>query len=201
MTTSTATNSDKKIVKITTFLFLCTCMKNSFGFPTRPGQKSPFSGSVIISRGITPSVPYTPTSSPWLKMAKAKQSASEWFCPATVEKTIRIYIIITKNICYLLWNKGLWRSSNNTYPIFLTPCIRCTNHLCDSCDLTDVNPHFIPSLLRMIQNVDLLWRHRYKPWHFTDVSATLLPSCRWNIRAIGHPQNPYIDSSRYREIP
>ena len=39
-----------------------------------------------------------------------------------------IYIIITKNICYLLWNKGLWRSLNNTYPIFLTPCIRYTNH-------------------------------------------------------------------------
>ena len=73
-----------------------------------------------------------------------------------------IYIIISKNIHYLLWNRGLWSSLNNTYPIFLTPCIRCTNHICDSCDLTDVNPHFIPSLLRMIQNVDLLWRHRYK---------------------------------------
>ena len=55
-----------------------------------------------------------------------------------------IYIIITKNIRYLLWNQGLWRSLNNTYPIFLTPCIRCTNHLCDSCDLTDVNRHFYP---------------------------------------------------------
>ena len=73
-----------------------------------------------------------------------------------------IYIIITKNIRYLLWNRGFWCSLNNTYPLFLTLCIRCTNHLCDSCDLTDVNPHFIPSLLRMIQNVDLLWRHRYK---------------------------------------
>ena len=72
-----------------------------------------------------------------------------------------IYIIISKNICYLLWNRGFCRSLNNTYPIFLTPCFRCTNHLCDSCDLTDVNPHFIPSLLRKIQNVDLLWRHRY----------------------------------------
>ena len=71
-------------------------------------------------------------------------------------------IIITKNIRYLLWNGGFWRSLNNTYPIFLTPCIGCTNHLCDSCDLTDVNPHFIPSLPRMIQNIDLLWRHRYK---------------------------------------
>ena len=75
---------------------------------------------------------------------------------------MNIYITITKNIRYLLWNQGLWRSLNNTYPIFLTPCIRCTNHSCDSCDLTDVNPHFIPSLLRMIQNVDLLRRHRYK---------------------------------------
>ena len=63
----------------------------------------------------------------------------------------RIYIIITKNIHYLLWNRGLWRSLNNTYPIFLTLCIRCTNHLGDSYDLIDVNPHFILSLLRMIQ--------------------------------------------------
>ena len=73
--------------------------------------------------------------------------------------TVSIYVVITKNIC---WNRGFWCSLNNTYPIFLTLCIRCTNHLCDSCDLTDVNPHFIPSLLRMIQNFDLLWRHRYK---------------------------------------
>ena len=42
----------------------------------------------------------------------------------------------------LLRNRGFGHSSNNTYPIFLTPCIRCTNHLCDSCDLTNVNPHF-----------------------------------------------------------
>ena len=55
-----------------------------------------------------------------------------------------IYIIITKNIRYLLWNRGLWRSLDNTYPIFLNPCIRYTNHLCDSCDLTDVNSHSDP---------------------------------------------------------
>ena len=54
---------------------------------------------------------------------------------------LSIYIIISQNIRYLLWNRGFCRSLNNTYPIFLTPCIRCTNHLCDSCDLTDVNPH------------------------------------------------------------
>ena len=75
---------------------------------------------------------------------------------------IYIYIIISKNIRYLLWNRGAWRSLNNTHLTFLDPCIRCTNNLCDSCDITDVNPHFIPSLLRKIQNVDLLWRHRYR---------------------------------------
>ena len=75
---------------------------------------------------------------------------------------IIIYIIISENIRYLLWNRGAWRSLNNTHLTFLDPCIRCTNHLCDSSDLTDVNPHFIPSLLRKIQNVDLLWRHRYR---------------------------------------
>ena len=48
-----------------------------------------------------------------------------------------IYIIITKNIRYLLWNQGLWRSLNNTYPIFLTPCIRLHSASVSSvCDLT-----------------------------------------------------------------
>ena len=75
---------------------------------------------------------------------------------------MHIYIIITKNIRYLPWNRGFWCSLNNTYPIFLTLCILCNNHLCDSRDLTDVNTYFIPSLLRMIQNADQLWRHRYK---------------------------------------
>ena len=77
---------------------------------------------------------------------------------------LRIYIIISKNIRYLLWNRGFWRLLNNTYTIYLTPCIWCTNHLCDSYGLIDVDPHFIPSLIPMIQNVDLLWRHRYKSW-------------------------------------
>ena len=65
--------------------------------------------------------------------------------PQWVNGCTYIYIIISQNIRYLLWNRGFCRSLNNTYPIFLTPCIRCTNHSCDSCDLTDVNPHFIPS--------------------------------------------------------
>ena len=80
---------------------------------------------------------------------------------ASCARWVYIYIIISQNIRYLLWNRWAWRSLNNTYPIFVTPCIRCTNHLCDSCDLTDVNPHFIPSGLRLIKNVYLLWRHRY----------------------------------------
>ena len=57
------------------------------------------------------------------------------------------HIIITKNIRYRLWNQGFWHPLNNTYLIFLTPCIQCTDHLCDSCGLIDVNPHFIPSVL------------------------------------------------------
>ena len=79
-----------------------------------------------------------------------------------------IYVIVSyyncENIRYLLWNRDFFCSLKNTHTIFLTPCIRCTNHLCDSCGLTDVNPHFVPSMLPMIQNVDLLWRHRYKSW-------------------------------------
>ena len=92
---------------------------------------------------------------------------------------INIYIIITKNVRYFLWNRGLWRSLNNTYPTFLTPCIRCTNHLCDSCDLIDVNPHFIPSLLPMIQNADLLWRHRYKSGSPAIVTSQWLMVSAW----------------------
>ena len=82
-----------------------------------------------------------------------------------------IYIIITKNIRYLLWNRGFWCSLNNIYPIFLTLCIWCTNYLCGSCDLTEVNPHFIPSLLQMIENVDLLWRQELAASH-CDVTMT-----------------------------
>ena len=94
------------------------------------------------------------------KCVLSQSSQAKWVKRKNTQ--LHIYIMITKNIRYLLWSQGLWRSLNNAYPIFLTPCIRCTKHLCDSRDLTDVNPHFIPSLLRMNQNVDLLWRHRYK---------------------------------------
>ena len=101
----------------------------------------------------------------WIKALRYLTFSPEYSDPSTRRvniKSVFTCIIIKKNIRYLLWNRGFWCSLNNIYPIFLTPCIRCTNHLCDSCDLTDVNPHFIPSLLRMIQNVDLLWRQWYK---------------------------------------
>ena len=44
-----------------------------------------------------------------------------------------IYIIITKNIRCLLWNQGLWRSLDNTYPTFLT-----SQHfpVASNCDVT-----------------------------------------------------------------
>ena len=116
----------------------------------------------------------------WVEIVtfSAQQTQSSLFHIYT-HRSEHIYIIISENIRYLLWNRGRWRSLNNTYPIFLTPYIRCTNHLCDSCDLTDVNPHFIPSLLRMIQNVDLLWRHRYKSRSPAIVTSQwpILPAC------------------------
>ena len=53
-----------------------------------------------------------------------------------------IYIIISKNIRYLLWNRGARRFLHDTYLTIAVQGIRCTNHLHDSCPLTDVNPHF-----------------------------------------------------------
>ena len=64
-------------------------------------------------------------------------------------KTI-ITIIIVKNIRDLLWNRHVWCSLNTIYEAFLAPCIRCTDHLYDTCALRDINQHFIPSLPPMI---------------------------------------------------
>ena len=55
---------------------------------------------------------------------------------------MHIYIIISKNIRYLLWNRGAWRFFHDTYLTIEVQGIRCTNHLHDSCPFTDVNPHF-----------------------------------------------------------
>ena len=74
-----------------------------------------------------------------------------------------ISYIIAKNIRYLLRNRYVWRTLNNTYHTFQTSCIRCTKHLCDSFSLTDIHSHFIPSPFPIISKtaVYLLWRHRY----------------------------------------
>ena len=53
-----------------------------------------------------------------------------------------IYIIISKNIRYLLWNRGARCFFHDTYLTIEVQGIRCTNHLHDSCPLADVNPHF-----------------------------------------------------------
>ena len=60
---------------------------------------------------------------------------------------LAIYIITAKNIRYRRWNRGAWNLFYNTYRTIDDLAIRCTNHLRNSCCLTDVNPHFIPSLL------------------------------------------------------
>ena len=46
------------------------------------------------------------------------------------------------NICNLLWNQCACRFFHNTHQTFLAPCTQCTDHLCNSCHFTDVNPHF-----------------------------------------------------------
>ena len=50
------------------------------------------------------------------------------------------FIIIVKNFHYLLWNRGAWCPLNNTFQTFLALCIRRTDHLCDSCALSDTAP-------------------------------------------------------------
>ena len=71
---------------------------------------------------------------------------------------LQIFLFVAKDICitqfcekYLLSPRKLRCLALflNTYMYHTTEGlgIRCTNHLCDSCCLTDVNPHFIPSTL------------------------------------------------------
>ena len=74
--------------------------------------------------------------------------------------------VFAKNIRYLRWNRCAWHSFHNTHQTFLAPCIRCIDHLCDSCRSIDVNPHFTAPGCRYYfkinkKNVDLFWRHKY----------------------------------------
>ena len=81
-----------------------------------------------------------------------REASSGQACRCITRRSVKQCSILynCKNICYFLWNLCGWRSLNNTYQIFLAPCIRCTDHLCDSCGLTDVNPYCILPLLPMI---------------------------------------------------
>ena len=70
---------------------------------------------------------------------------------------IIIYIIISKNIRYLLWNRGARRLFHDTYLTIEVQGIRCTNHLHDSCPLTDVNPHFTAPGCRYYLKINSWW--------------------------------------------
>ena len=69
----------------------------------------------------------------------------------------QIYIIIAKNIRYLLWNRGVWRFFHDTYLTIEVQGIRCTHHLHDSCPLTDVNPHFTAPGCRYYFKINSWW--------------------------------------------
>ena len=67
--------------------------------------------------------------------------STSWFtAQCTAICVVCILYIIAKNI---RWNGSTWCSLNNTYHTFLTLCIRCTHHLCDSCGLWH-KPTFCP---------------------------------------------------------
>ena len=68
-----------------------------------------------------------------------------------------IYIIIAKNIRYLLWNRGAWRFFHDKYLTIEVQGIRCTNHLHDSYPLTDVNPHFTAPGCRYYFKINSWW--------------------------------------------
>ena len=70
---------------------------------------------------------------------------------------ICIYIIVTKNIRYLLWNWGVWRFFHDMYLTIEVRRIRCTYHLHDSCPLTDVNAHFTALGCQYYFKIDSWW--------------------------------------------
>ena len=65
--------------------------------------------------------------------------------------------MISKNIRYLLWNRGVWRFFHDTYLTIEVQGIRCTNHLHDFCPLTDVNPHFTAPGCRYYFKINTWW--------------------------------------------
>ena len=80
-----------------------------------------------------------------------------WWNRIILIKEIPIYIIISQNIRYLLWNRGAWRFFHDTYLTIEVQGIRCTNHLHDSCPFTDVNPHFTAPGCRYHFKINSQW--------------------------------------------
>ena len=75
----------------------------------------------------------------------------------------RIYI--TKHIRYLLWDRV------TEVQTLLAPCIRCTDHLCDSCLLTDF---------------DLFWHHWYMSWSLTIVTSQWAIVPTWSLWTLSY---------------
>ena len=74
-----------------------------------------------------------------------------------IVQNVDISYIIVKNIRYLRWNGGAWRFLHNTNHTIQGLGIQCINHLCDSCHLTDVNPHFTAPGWRYYFKINSCW--------------------------------------------
>ena len=70
---------------------------------------------------------------------------------------IMIIIISKKNMRDLVWNRGARRLFHDTYLTIEVQKIRCTNHLHDSCPLTDVTPHFSAPRCRCYFKINSWW--------------------------------------------
>ena len=76
---------------------------------------------------------------------------------AIIWLNVGIYIMISKNIRYFLWNRGARLFFLDTYLTIKVQGIRCTNHLHDSCPLTDVNTHFTAPGCRYYFKINSWW--------------------------------------------
>jgi len=74
-----------------------TCTINSFGLPRRDSHR--FSGSTSFLICMTPSVPKTCPSSPWLRTAIAKQSQSVWSFPAS--ETYKMFKLLVACLAFM----------------------------------------------------------------------------------------------------
>ena len=83
--------------------------------------------------------------------------ANVWHISQCCRHCSRNYIIISKNIRYLLWNRGALRFFHDTYLAIEVRGIRCTNHLHDSCPLTDINSHFTAPGCRYYFEINSWW--------------------------------------------